>query len=467
MSEVLDGNSIRRAVKAVEDRKDLILRDSLAPGLAIRVQKGSAAWTLITRETRLSIAPLGAFGKDDLGLLRDIVGRARVMLSEGEDPRPLFKAAVGERDATAAGAKADVAAGKVMRWEQLRDAYLGWALKNKAQDTHRGYRSALGAIPESPIVADFKPLHGRAVTMITTHDLRLVRNNIVKRGQDASGKQVSNIRQAGLTVAALKAAFGWAVEHFAETGLTVNPASELKKPEQKRPDVYDDEDDDVASANERPLTLAEIGLIVLSLDSYPNNAARLALMLQLMTGQRRKTIVQAKRARFLETPDYGTIWALGPDKSGKFRFIPLPDLAAATVKAALSAGRGDSPWLFPQQRLRRAGDEGNGHMAERMLNEVLESLRKPGGALQSAPWVATHALRKAFVSHLNRRLVALGLKDKAPSMITRADEGRIGLDETTYDLDPLLPEKWKLMCEWDRLVKEGCVQAEALLARAA
>ena len=104
-------------------------------------------------------------------------------------------------------------------------------------------------------------------------------------------------------------------------------------------------------------------------------------------------------------------------------------------------------------------------MSERMLNEVMEELRAPGGPLESAPWAATHDLRRAFVTHMRPRATILGLGKDAVPMITRADEGREGLDETVYDQDPALPAKAMMLEEWDRLIKEGCARAEARLQR--
>jgi integrase len=459
-AEVIDGNSLRRAANVAAARGDLMLRDKLTPGLAIRIQKGSAAWFLITRDTRISLGPLGSFGRDKIDLLRETVGKARAMLDRGEDPKPFLRAFATSHNAEKATADADVATGRAMRWEALRDAYLAWAKENRREDTYRTYRSALGAVVGSPLESDFEPLVGRPATSISAHDLRLVRNRILKRGQDASRRQVGNVRQATLTLAALKAAFGWAVENYELTGLTANPSVEVKPVQAPKARAKDDVDDeDLANRNRRVLTLEEIGTLMNALDTWHNNGARIALVLQLMTGQRRKTIVEARKRNFMKTEDYGLLWYIGPDKSGKYRVLPLPALAESAVEAAKMAARGDSPWLFPQQRLRRAGDAGDGHMAERMINEILENFRKPGRPVASAPFLATHDLRRAFVTHVGRRLRDLGLPEGATELVTRGDEGRVGLDARTYDLDVRMPEKWSMLKEWERLVKEGSIQA--------
>lgn len=460
-TEIIDGYTIRKAAKVAADGRSEVFRDETMKGLAIRVQSGTAAWYLITREKKIAIGPLSAFGAADVPELRTLVARARGMLSEGNDPSAMLKASVAHRSTEAATAQAAAAGGSILRWEGMRDAYLEWCKEHRSRDTHRGYRSALGAVAGSPLEADFKTLAGRPVTMVTTHDLRLVRNAVLSRGK-VGGKQVANANQARLTVAAIKASFNWAVENSELTGLTANPAVELKPALAASVNAYDDEDEKEAP---RALTLEELGMLVIGLEAAKNHAARLAVLLQMMTGQRRMTVVRARRRAFAEHSTYGMIWKIGPDKSGKFRVLPLPDLAASAVRAAQAVGRADNAWLFPQQRLRRKEDPGTGHMSERMLNEVMEELRATGGPLSSAPWAATHDLRRGFVTHMRPRVKVLGLDKDAVPMITRADEGRYGLDETVYDQDPALPDKSKMLVEWDRLVKEGCAQAEARLQR--
>lgn len=460
-TEILDGNTIRKAARIASDGDSEIYRDATMPGLAIRVQSGAAAWYLITRVKKIAIGPLSAFDAADIPELRNLVARARGMLTEGNDPSAMLKASVAHRSVDASTAQAAAAAGTVMRWEGMRDAYLAWCKGHRSPDTHRGYRSALGAVPGSPLEADFKSIAGRPVTLITTHDLRLVRNSVLGRG-NVDGKPVSNSNQARLSVAAMKAVFGWAVENSEVSGLTANVATELKRAPTSSVSAYEEHEESEAP---RALTLEELGMIVIGLEAAKNHAARLAILLQMMTGQRRMTVVRARRRAFVEHPKYGMVWKIGPDKSGKFRVLPLPDLAASAVRAAQAYGRTGNAWLFPQQRLRRKTDPGTGHMSERMLNEVLEELRAPGGPLASAPWAATHDLRRAFVTHMRPRVTTLGLTKEAVPMITRADEGRYGLDETVYDQDPALPDKSLMLEEWDRLIKEGCAQAEARLQR--
>lgn len=91
--------------------------------------------------------------------------------------------------------------GKTETWDQARDNFLAWVKENRAADTHRGYKSSLGAIEKSPLHNDFEPMNGKPLASVTLEDMVIVRENIIERGRkDGSAK----IRQANLTVAALK-----------------------------------------------------------------------------------------------------------------------------------------------------------------------------------------------------------------------------------------------------------------------
>lgn len=456
-TEYIDGNTIRRASNAAASGIDFLVRDAGSTGLAIRLQKGTGGWYLMTRSYKAKIGPLSAFAAADLPALRQLIARARGLIAEGRDPKPTLQAAVVHRTADGAVAQAAATDGTVLRWEGLRDAFLKWVEKNRATETHRGYKSALGAASNSKLAEDFKAVMGMPITLITTAELRNVRNAILARGK-VGERQLANERQAGLTLAAIKSAFSWAVENGDVTGLSSNPASDLKLGRRASANPYAEQNE--TAREKRSITLDEIGKLMMALDYYPNKLAALAVELQLMTGQRRMTVARARRNHFSRHPTWGMLWKLGPDKSGKYRVLPIPERAVYIVEQALDFGSGDYGWLFPQQRLRKATDLGNRHIAERTISAVLEDLRAVGKPLESAPWVASHDLRRAFVTHMRPRVNSLMpfrtiSADDAIPMITRADEGREGLDETVYDQDPALPDKSKIMNEWARMVLEA------------
>lgn len=75
----------------------------------------------------------------------------RAIDADGGDPAAFLKEALRAASVEEAQAKAGVKAGE-WTWENLRDTYLAYVKANKAADTYRGYRSALGAATNSKLV---------------------------------------------------------------------------------------------------------------------------------------------------------------------------------------------------------------------------------------------------------------------------------------------------------------------------
>ena len=100
-------------------------------------------------------------------------------------------------------------------------------------------------------------------------------------------------------------------------------------------------------------------------------SARFALQLAFRTVQRRLTAVSALKTSFRPHDTYGMVWWIHPgilkvgrNRAGEVRrhphVIPLPPSAQQIVRTALALTRPDNPYLFPQLRLRHAGDAGDG-----------------------------------------------------------------------------------------------------------
>lgn len=236
-------------------------------------------------------------------------------------------------------------------WESVRDAYIDWIYEHREKETARGYKSALGATKGSVLEKDFAGLAGKPIASITTKDLVRVRSNIVRRGDG------EKLRQADLTVSALKSCFKWYVNQ-PDSELDTSPATTLTKVLERRK-----EKDVSTSSTERVFTQDEIGLLILGLESITNPAARLSLMIQLLTGQRRRTPLEAKKSWFEEHRDYGMTWRLS-DKVDAWRVLPLPPEVRSAVETAMQLTRDDNVYLFPQQRPRKEGGP-NGRSHER------------------------------------------------------------------------------------------------------
>lgn len=449
-SEFLNERSIKKAIKAAERREDMWLNDTGQTGLSIRSQSGKATWYFKTKTLKVGLADIGAFGFEDIPMLRKFVGHARAL--PDDRVRDWLRAAILKRDVDKARTVEAVNAGLIWRWEKLRDTFLAKSVTTLSDDTHRGYRSALGSVKDSKLRDDFVRLAGKPVTEISSDDIRAVRNSIAQRGKRD---------QARLTLAALKSCFAWAIENAEQTGVRSDPTLGVtmkgspNPPDSARKDDWADPFEERSSAP-RALTLQELAHVLLALPRYPNQQAALAVGLQMLTGQRRLTVAKAERHRIVETEKY-LVWEIPTyaEKSRKTRPLPLPSLARDMIKR-VRAGSREGRWLFPQQRLRRAGDKGDTHMSARTISQVLLDLRTSEDGLRDAPWLATHDLRRAFVTHMKSRLRDLDLQPTTTiALVTRSDEGRQGLDATVYDLDPNMQDKAAILNAWNDLLVEA------------
>ncbi|MGQ5718871.1 tyrosine-type recombinase/integrase [Pseudochrobactrum asaccharolyticum] len=446
-SENFDGNTLRKAQNHLRKDQTGLFRDSQSPGLALRVYKTRASWMMILRDGKWTIAPFEMFTAEDIPALRQLVVEARQLVKEGREPQELFDAFREQRDVELAKNKAAVVHGIGKTWEEVRDAYLSWASEHKEPDTVRGYKSALGATKGSVLEKDFEPLHGKPVASITTKDLVRVRNNIVVRGVG------EKIRQANLTVASLKACFGWYVNQ-PDSVLEKSPASELSKALERVKKVKKSADE------ERTFTQDEIGLLIYGMEFSKNPAARLSLMLQLFTGQRRLTPLTAKKTDFISTEAYEMLWRLD-DKVDAWRVLPLPETARLAVENAIALSRSDNDFVFPQQRVFRNGGTADGHMNERTVSAVLEDLRAKGGVLEALPFTpSTHDLRRAFITTMTTKMGnfsvdGVQMRPEDVDRITHRNEGRSSTASAVYDKNAYLDAKLQILEFWEQWCLEG------------
>jgi hypothetical protein len=131
------------------------------------------------------------------------------------------------------------------------------------------------------------------------------------------------------------------------------------------------------AAAEEELSEEFLQILMAELETVTPPSARLALQLALCTIQRRLTVVSALKGSFSSHEKYGMVWVIHPGilKVGRTRrgqirrhphIIPLPQIVQEIVHKAFVMTRPDNPYLFPQLRLRRAGDTSDGHLSERL-----------------------------------------------------------------------------------------------------
>jgi len=449
-SEHFSGYTLTKVSNLVKKGTDKVTmyRDKEVSGLAIKVTPTGASWYISTRDLNRQIADFVSFGKDDIPTLRRLVEELKREHAKGRDVAPMIGAFAGGHTVQDAKHVHDVEHGDGYTWETARDLYLEWATENKNKDTVRGYRSALGAT--LGLAADFEAIRGKPLPSITTADLATVRNSIIARCRAEKGKG-HGIRQADLTVAALKAAFKYFV-NTPQMGLKENPASDLSKSLERS--VVSSKDE------QRALTQREIGALWYALLGCRNEQVRLILQLQLLTGQRRYTPTSALKKSFQVDGPYDCIWGM-EDKVHHWRKLALPPVATKVVEQAMHLTRDDCDYLFPKQRPRRTGDDMNGHINERTVSEKIEDMRKPGGVFEKMPFnVSTHDMRKTFTSVIGPKMSMFELEGRKLSpkevvMITHLNEGRDSVSEKVYDRNVNLDVKLEILTLWERYVMDG------------
>lgn len=456
-TEFIDGNTLRRIANLYTDKKagskpisDNEYRDSQCPGLCIKVRKRGATWCMLTRDINAKIGDFHLFKADDIPALRELVAEAKVQLKDGHKPDALFEAFRKQRDVVAAREVHLVIKAGAKTWEETRDEFLTWAMTNKSTQTADGYKSALGAAKNSTYQKDFTFIAGKPITSITHYDLSCVIESIVNRGAAGELKGLG-IRQANLTVAAIRSLFKYARTKPSTYQLKSNPALELtnvgEKPEANAKSI--------GAAKLRAMTQFEIGAFISALDECDNAIARLVLFLQLLTGQRRFTACSALVESFVDHEHYGIIWRLRA-KGNNWRVLPLPQMSQDIVlQARKEFAKYECEYLFPKERHKIAGDDMQMHINKRTVSVAMEAMREPGGVFHGSEISpSTHWLRKAFVSYMKPRMHEFSIGGKQLTkddvkMITHINEGRDDTASAVYDLNDYLDVKLAILKRWE------------------
>lgn len=444
---------VKAALRAATDGdRQYEIGDVIVPGLCLRVRARSATWALRCRvmgsQTTISIGPVIAL--KDPAYVREIAEKGKAKARLGEHPGLFFKAAVIATEASEAEAIERQKKGKEWTWDELLEHYLEVVKSHDRPSTYRTYRSALHLF-------DTHILKGKLLTQITPDDIKDIRNSISARGK---------LRQLSSTMQQIKQSLDWAIEKSKYSGLKVNPAIGVKTKTKakvigKEAALADMSTEALLRGTyARVLTDEELGMLLFEAEALPQPSHRLMLTLELFTAQRRLTVASAMKKHFVEdtTKKYGMLWVIHPgllkagskgERAKRPHVIPLPDYARMAVDQAMRQSRSDSPWLFPQLRLRRKGDAGGGHISEKSLNDAMRTLQAEGKPLHSDRPFSPHALRRSFgtwadTARFDRSHVKLVL-DHA--------EGRAGdVTEDHYNANQKLPEKQAILTAWHEYV---------------
>jgi hypothetical protein len=476
MSKGIDQKVIdkARALAAARAEKETTFSDSEVSGLCIRVKGSRACWHLRSKPHKIDLGELDAYRDDQIALVRELAVKVKALWKSGRTNHEIkvmlnsLLALPKAHEEPLAAAEADLAV-KVdgaWTWEILRSEYLKWCKVHRADGTHGTYHSSLGAAKNSVLTHDLRFLAGKAIANITQIDILMVRQSILERGGMTDGVPVGNIRAAAQTENGLKAAFKFAMNPTRKTGLKVNPM--LGLPGIETPDIKKRNIIDANDVFDRALlTPKQLYDFVFWLLKHKDNYAAEAVystLLQVLTGQRIETVTSTFRVQVMRTVTswkYRYVWYLGPDKTGRYRALPLPPFAAWVAhQAALyyDERASNEDWrnhfLFRQLRAGRSGDKG-GHITNHLSNDVWNDARKPGGPLAGTDF-SSHDARRAFVSHLGKRGKFLGLPYdncvKDLQSITHKGEGKATVIERHYDLDGDETWRLKVLEMWESLI---------------
>jgi integrase len=281
----------------------------------------------------------------------------------------------------------------------LADEYLEkWAKPRK-----RSWRE-----DERILKKDILPEWGRRKAReITRRDVIRLLDGIVDRGAGI---------MANRTLAAIRKMFNFAVSRDI---VPVTPCLAVRSPapEQQR---------------DRVLTTDEIRALWHGLESAKMMAAgtKLALKLQLVTGQRKAEIVSAAWDEIDLTDKW---WTIPPEKAKNklAHRVPLSPLALELLQAAKNI-TGDSPWIFPSPQTDR-------HITPEAVDHAL---RRPGLETLGFSFVP-HDLRRSAASHMT----GMGISRLVVSKILNHVERGI---TAVYDRHSYDKEKRQALEAWGR-----------------
>ncbi|MFZ5450919.1 MAG: tyrosine-type recombinase/integrase [Thermodesulfobacteriota bacterium] len=257
----------------------------------------------------------------------------------------------------------------------------------------------------------------RKAREITKRDVLRLLDGIVDRGAGI---------MANRTLAIVRRMFNFAVGRDI---VSVSPCLSVRAPapEQQR---------------DRVLTVDEIRALWHALEGAKmmSDGTKLALKLQLVTGQRKSEVVSAR----WDEIDFTEKWWTIPPEKAKNKLphrVPLSPLALELLQAVKGLS-GDSPWLFPSPQTDR-------HITPEAIDHAL---RRPGLEALGFSFVP-HDLRRSAASHMT----GMGISRLVVSKILNHVERGVTAvyDRHSYDF-----EKRQALEAWDRKLRGIIEEAE-------
>lgn len=240
---------------------------------------------------------------------------------------------------------------------------------------------------------------------VTKRDIILILDNIIDRGSPIA---------ANRTLAAVRRMFNFAVERDV---ITISPCYSIKAPTKE-------------NRRDRLLSEDEIKAFWHGLDKASmSESTKLALKLQLVTGQRKGEIVSAEWHEF-DLKNRCWIIPANKAKNNNPHHVPLSDLALELLKELKTLSNG-SKWIFPSPR-------NDTHIAPMAVDHAL---RKNFKLFEDVKHFTPHDLRRTAASYMTAlgvpRLVVSKLLNHVDSSVTAI------YDRHSYDKEKREAlEKW-------------------------
>ncbi|QDI79002.1 integrase [Methylorubrum populi] len=336
-------------------------------------------------------------------------------------------------------------------WEQARTEYLTEVKRTKRPDTHKDYSAKLH-------MKELAGLAGRKVRRITLEDLAKVVYEVHKSGRETQAFNLASALRPmwrWLWLAHVRSSAGFSVED--RIGADI---SKLQAPD-KTPGLKPRANGKVPGKH--VATPTELGTILaVARCGLLDPTVSLALELLVTTVQRRRPIADAQAADFVpwvEMPGWG-VWSMGPrhrktadKRDDQTRHVlPLPPSLWARLAPQVQRSQGaGTPFMFPQVRPWRLGEQADGHMSDSAINHRLLDL-----GLRASP----HDVRRGFSTH-GRRILGIARSDT--KLIMDHAEGIPTDDvlEAHYTADDRLDLKQPVMARWVAWCDEQAAAAAA------
>lgn len=333
------------------------------------------------------------------------------------------------------------------RWTfaQARERYLAEVKRTKRPDTWNDYRVILHA----PELARFE---GTKVFTVSVETFAKAIAEVHATGKERRAEKMADTLRPMWTWLGSKAV-------TLDSGVKAGVMKELRAPERSRDEEGDDDEDEDGHGTYVP-PVAELGrILAVCRAGVVNHVIAAALELQILTAQRRRTIVNARRRDFVIEGDV-MVWKIPPAfrKTARKRGVkrshdlPLKDAARAAVERMLQRNV-QSPWLFAGLRPQKAGDDVT-HINVSALNHNVRIM--PG--IIASP----HDFRRGFATHAQE---LLGVEFLETKLILDHNEG-IETDDVTesaYSRARRLGKKSAVMEPWADLIEAAAEAAAPLL----